>query len=247
MSTFADNDFQLYYVNDVNTRLLFDMSNLPSGNFIYLSLPPVSGNIKLAFANVANTFSEVQNLDDASAIDAMLKFTLVNAAASNPYIIRVSDTALGTTTLIGVPLTGFTRSRAQYLVDQDGDFVMFGHGADPPATGAMGRVNRTAQSAAIGATNLTDTTIPGYYLVHYTLADTSTQVGVATVQFQVNYTDDAGATNQTGAALSLTATGRDRNIMEVYLASGNITYQTNVTGVIGAGRYALRVRCEFLG
>jgi hypothetical protein len=110
-----------------------------------------------------------------------------------------------------------------------------------------GSVDLTAQTAAIGATALYAPPAAGYYVVHYTIEDTTADVTAGTIQFQVNYTDDIGATNQTGAALALTATGRDRGAFEVYSASGTITYQTNLTGIMGTAQYALRVRITFLG
>lgn len=144
-------------------------------------------------------------------------------------------------------LSAFTTSRIKTWSDIPCLMASIGNGADPPASGAMGKVNKTAQAAAIAATNLTNTTPAGYYVVNYVLEDTTADVTAGTMQFQINYTDDIGATNQTGAALAMTATGRDSKQFEVYLASGNITYQTNLVGIIGTARYALRVRVSFLG
>lgn len=131
------------------------------------------------------------------------------------------------------------------IPNQGGFLVVRGNSASPSA-GEMAAINLTSQSATATG-NITNACNPGYYRVHYTLEDTSTQVGVATVQFAIAYTDDAGATTQAGAALSLTATGRDRGSFEVYLASGDITWSATVVGVVGTGRYALRARTESLG
>ncbi len=125
--------------------------------------------------------------------------------------------------------------------------VVAGNEAAPPSAGGAASINLTAQSASISSTKLTNAARTGYYLVHYTLEDTTTQVGVATAQFAIAYTDDAGATTQTGAALTLTAIGRDRDTFHAYLASGDITYTVTVVGVVGTGRFALRTRVEFLG
>jgi len=70
--------------------------------------------------------------------------------------------------------------------------------------------------------------------------------------FQINYTDTVGATSQTATGtLSLAAvtTGTTAYKGELYLklVSGNITYQTNLTGSHTSARYALTVRCEYLG
>lgn len=140
-----------------------------------------------------------------------------------------------------------TASRMVSFLDANGSPVIVGRGADPPAAAYMGLVNKTSQSAAVAATNLTNATSAGYYRVSYTIEDTTADVTAGTIQFQISYTDDIGATTQVGAELPLTAVGRDRGSFQVYLASGNITYQTNLIGIIGTSRYALRVRCEFLG
>ena len=126
---------------------------------------------------------------------------------------------------------------------------LVGSSTSAPAVGEMKLVDVLNQGAAIAAANLTNATPagPGYYIVHYTLEDTTADLTAGSIQFQINYTDDIGATTQAGAALVLTATGRDRGSFQVYLASGNITYQTNLVGLIGTAKYALHVRCVFIG
>lgn len=140
---------------------------------------------------------------------------------------------------------GLTGNQTQTLPNISGQNVIAGESA--AGAGGMAKVNAVNQSAGIASTLLTNATPTGYYLVHYTLVDTTADVTAGTIQFQINYIDDIGATTQVGAALPLTAIGRDRGSFEVYLASGNITYQTNLVGLIGTARYALRVRCLFLG
>jgi hypothetical protein len=108
-------------------------------------------------------------------------------------------------------------------------------------------VNQTGKTAAIGATNIQSGMVAGYWVVDYTLEVTTGDVTAGTIQAQISYTDDIGATTQTGAALALTATGRDRGSFQAYLASGNITYQTNLVGIIGAAVYTLRLRASYLG
>jgi hypothetical protein len=134
-------------------------------------------------------------------------------------------------------------------VEYDGSYWYLTHsdGVRTTAVTQRGVVNLTAQSAAIGATTLYTPSAAGYYIVHYTLEDTTADVTAGTIQFQVNYTDDIGATNQTGAALAMTATGRDRGAFQVWSNSGVISYQTNLVGIFGTARYALRIRLESLG
>jgi hypothetical protein len=132
----------------------------------------------------------------------------------------------------------------------NGQHVMVGADSDPPAAGFIGKVNRTGQTAVVAATVLVDATGAsgglGYHVVHYTLETTTLGAGAGTIQFQIDYTDDVGATTQVSAALALTATGRTRGTLEVWATAG-ITYQTNLVGIFGTSQYALRVRCEFLG
>ena len=137
--------------------------------------------------------------------------------------------------------------RTQLLQDINATFVMVGD--DPPAVAsrALGKVDSTAQAAAIGSTNLSSSAPVAMYRVSYQIATTTSDVTAGTIQFQINYTDVIGATNQTGAALALTATGRDRGTFVVQLSSGELSYQTNLVGIIGSARYSLHVRVELLG
>jgi hypothetical protein len=88
------------------------------------------------------------------------------------------------------------------------------------------------------------------YRVIYELADTTadpTSIGV-TLQLTIAYTDDAGATTQPSPTLIVTTTGRVTGSFDFYLASGEISYSTAVTGgALGAARYAVRLRVMYLG
>lgn len=162
--------------------------------------------------------------------------------------IGAGTTAATTAPLKFDPGTNMTTAEAG-AIEYDGTAWFMTH-ADAVRTVSVTQraaLNLTAQTAAIGSTTLYSPPQAGYYVVHYTIEDTTADVTAGTIQFQVNYTDDIGATNQTGAALALTATGRDRGSFEVYSASGTISYQTNLTGIIGTAQYALRVRLSYLG
>lgn len=162
--------------------------------------------------------------------------------------LRLEETAAGTGyTSIRSPAVVTGAAQIQLLQDCVGTFVMVGD--DPPgvASKALGKVDLTAQSAAIASTNLTNGAAAGVYLVLYTIEDTTGDVTAGTIQVQVNYTDTVGATTQAGAALALTATGRDRGSFIVQLASGELSYQTNLVGIIGSSRYAVYVRVILLG
>lgn len=135
-----------------------------------------------------------------------------------------------------------------------GSAVSLGNAADPPTVAnTIAKVARTAQSAAIAATNLTDTTPAGLYEITYYASCTTANALDGTISFQVNYTDRVGATSQTAVgtlSLALTSTGTTalKGVLVAYLASGNIAYQTNVAaGAQTTSRYALEVRCKYLG
>jgi len=163
------------------------------------------------------------------------------------------DIAAGTTTVAPIRLASGTNltTAVAGCGEYDGSFFYLTH-SDAVRTKTVtqrGEVNATAQGAAIGATTLYAAPASGYYVVYYTLETTTADnvTPAVSVQFQVNYTDDIGATNQTGAALSLAATGRDRGSFQVWCNAGqNIQYQTNVV-TIGTAKYALRVRLGYLG
>jgi len=116
----------------------------------------------------------------------------------------------------------------------------------------MGKESRTAQAAAIAATNLTNGTLAGLYEVTFYASTTTANVTDGTIGFQIDYTDRVGATNQASAGtltLAAVSTGTTalKGTFTLYLASGSITYQTNLTGAQTTSRYALEVRCKFLG
>src|SRR5258706_15080179 len=117
---------------------------------------------------------------------------------------------------------------------------MVGSGGAGPESGKMGRINRTAQPADVGTTNLTNATPAGFYVIHAVLADTAADLtaGVVTVTF--SWTDDAGATTDATLTQVLTAAGRSRLTLPLYLASANITYVTSHTGIFRTSQYPPR-------
>jgi hypothetical protein len=88
----------------------------------------------------------------------------------------------------------------------------------------------TAQGASIGSTNFTGGDVAGLYRCNYYLECTTLNAGDVSIQLTVGWTDDAGATTTSSAALILTALGRTSGIFYIQLASGNITYLTTFTG-----------------
>jgi hypothetical protein len=123
---------------------------------------------------------------------------------------------------------------------------------DPPASEHLGCVSRTAQAAAIAVTNLTAATPPGLHEITYYASTTTANALDGTIGLRLAYTDRVGATTQSAVgtlSLAATSTGTTalKGVMVVYLASGNITYEAILTGAQTTSRYALEVRCKYLG
>jgi hypothetical protein len=165
---------------------------------------------------------------------------------STAKAVHMNDFAAGTTGLAPIRFAAGTNltAAAAGCVEYDGTDLMFTHG-DAVRTKVVtqrGAVDAVGQTAAVGATTVYAAPGAGYYVLHYTLEMTAFTAG--TIQMQVNYTDDIGATNQTGAAVA--ALGRDRGAFEVYVnGAQNIQYQTNAVGFTGT--YTVRARLEYLG
>jgi hypothetical protein len=162
-------------------------------------------------------------------------------------LLRISDDGDATKKLaleVSAITAGTTRTASAPNVP--GLLVLAGNGADPPAAGAIGKVNRTAQVADIASTKLTDTTPAGLYVVSCALECTTADGAAGSVIVTFSWTDDVGATTQVLTQV-LTATGRQTLTFTVYLASGNITYAVTHTVGYGTSQYALRVRAGFTG
>lgn len=124
-------------------------------------------------------------------------------------------------------------------------------GDDPPAvaSGALGKVDLTAQTAAIGSTNLSSTPPAGFYEVQVVaICTTASGSGAPTLDVTLAWTDTLGATTEkTINALSLAATGRAHGATRMRVASGNIAYSTTINAASGSPAYALYVRVMALG
>jgi len=159
-----------------------------------------------------------------------------------------------TTKIMALDLTGLTAGSTRKLkvLDSDGmSAAAVGNGGSAPTSG-LGSLTLTAQTAGIGATNLTNASPAGLYEVSFYLSTTTANIADGTIGFQVNYTDRVGATNQSTAgtlSLAATTTGTTalKGVIVLYLASGNVTYQTNLTGAQTTSRYSLDARVKFLG
>lgn len=165
--------------------------------------------------------------------------------------ITTSEAGNYAVTLYGDGITGALNA---LFGDLNGQIGIVGNQSDPPLLArSMGRVNRTAQAAAIAATNLTLTAPAALYAIQYEMTCTTGDVTAGTLTFDVIATGDGGAQTISSTALplstaALSATNPVRGTLVRYLASGNIQYSTTVvTGAVNAARYALRARPIYLG
>jgi hypothetical protein len=132
--------------------------------------------------------------------------------------------------------------------DLSGNVVIVGD--DPPAvaSGSLGKVDLTAQTANIGTTNLSSTPPAGLYAVEVYIATTTADVTAGTLAVVIGWTDVVGATTANAvAAHTLAATGRSTGRQLVQVASGDITYAVTITGGYGTSAYAVYVRVVALG
>lgn len=132
-------------------------------------------------------------------------------------------------------------------------------GDDPPAvaSGALGKVDLTGQTAGIGSTNLSNTPPAGLYRVDvYAACTTASGSGAPTLDVNIAWTDVVGATNRncvaedgglTAFPLPLSATGRTSASMFIQVASGNIAYTTTINAASGSPAYAIYIRVTYLG
>lgn len=115
-------------------------------------------------------------------------------------------------------------------------------------------VNLTAQAAAISTTTLLAVTSAGLYRLSY-YANITTAGNAVNLTATFGWTDDSGvAATVTSASIPCNTLGNNSvtslglGSIEFYAdTSTNITYATALSGAIGVGQYALRLRLENLG
>ena len=199
-------------------------------------MPDASGTVMLTTQTTAYSFGLLSNsttigasFTDSTTSSKRLRVVLSGATGSNSFTLTNANDLMN---------FGFQ--------NYGGNVPVVGANTGAAARSKIVKVDATAQSAAIGSTNMTSSATAGYSTVDYTLETTTANVADTSVQFKIGYTDDIGATTQTGGVLSLATQGRDRGSFQVYLASGELSYQTNVVNQ-STSRYALHVRVTYLG
>ncbi len=136
----------------------------------------------------------------------------------------------------------------------DVDLTSEVEGTLPPANGGTGitydriaaQVALAGQTTVLGPNNFGGVVPPGTYRLNYYLEDTTADGAAGTIQLSVAFADDAGATTVTSAALALSALGRTSGLFEIRILSGNIVWQTLLTGAFGTSQYALYMTLERL-
>ena len=119
--------------------------------------------------------------------------------------------------------------------------------ADP---GSLSKTVRlAAQSASLGSTGLLVGPPSDMYAVDVYL-ECTTAGSAGTVLVTVAYTDTNGVANQVTGALVLTSaaplTAHLAQRVVFWVASGDITFTSTVTGAVGSPIYAVTVRCARL-
>lgn len=156
------------------------------------------------------------------------------------------STTLGVTGDVAINTNKFNVTASSGNIDTAGKVTTYNNiateGYGVPAI--VDHVSLTAQTADITATNCTNAGTAGHYRVSYYLQDTTSDVTAGAVTLTFGFTDDAGATTVSSAALPLTAAGRTSGIFYVRLASGNLTYSTTHTGLFGTSQYRVDFTVE---
>lgn len=253
--------------NDASKRATVDMSAIGTATTVNLKVPGgTSGDVTLALLEVDQTFLGINvwgagasnfkmlitpggtgNIFYISDTGDLIRLALKDDSSFNINELRLWLNSVDVGNYVKQTVGSLGANRTVTWPDLTGRPVVVGDDAPAVAAGALGKVDLTAQVATIGATNLTNGAAAGLYRVSYAIETTTGDGAAGTIQFQINYTDTIGATIQTGATLALTGTGRDLGSFVTQLASGEISYQTNLGGIFGTSQYAVYARVEALG
>lgn len=230
-------------------------------NFAPLSGVPWGGNFSLYIPDVSGTGSGTLVLDTTSG----LSFA-VNLLAGSRFISSTSSSGASfadsgnNNRRLRMILSGASANNHTFTLTNSGARNYgFGNlsgnvvivGDDPPsvASGALGKVDLTGQTAAIGSTNLSSTPPAGFYEVQVVaICTTASGSGAPTLDVTLAWTDALGATTEkTINGLSLAATGRVHGATRMTVASGNIAYSTTINSASGSPQYAVYIRVVYLG
>ena|SRR6267378_756863 len=176
-----------------------------------------------------------------------LGIDFADSFAGDPAVFLIDDVNLGGVISVKGPGgAGIATAQTVRYPEASGTLALRGDGADPPAAGFMGKVNRTAQTADIASVRLTDTCPAGQYLIAGELECTTGAGGAGAVTVTFSWTNDSGA-KTSSVTLSLATAGSTPILIPAYLASGDVTWAVTHTGLYLTSQYAIRVRPISLG
>jgi len=240
-SSFSDQYFNIYSEGEHSKILAISLSDAAIATLTTLRVVstvdlvvtiPSSGAVDTFItAFSANVFFAIQEFDFDGSVTRQ--------------VWKLHDTDIATTLNVLGP-TFLSGDRTQSFPDASGMYTVVGVGADPPAAGFMGKVNRTAQAADIASVKLTDTCPVGQYLIAGELECTTGAGGAGTVTVTFSWTNDSGA-KTSAVTLSLATAGSTPILIPAYLASGDVSWAVTHTGLYLTSQYALRVRPISLG
>lgn len=143
-----------------------------------------------------------------------------------------------------------TAARNYGFGNLSGNVPIVGDDAPAVASGNLGKVDLTGQTANIATTNLSSTPPTGVYAVEVYLQCTTADLTAGSLTVTIGWTDDVGATTDATAIMGfgLGTTGRTRAVYApLRVASGDLTYAVAITGSYGTAQYAIHVRTITLG
>lgn len=233
---------------DVDGNIIdgMNMISTGSGNTSFFDFSGIGSGQTYSLPNTGGTLLTASN---TVTLTSKTLGTSCNIRCNTGAGVTFQDNT-STTKQMRLDLSGITAGSTRNLAAQDlaGTLVLVGN--DPPtvASGALGKVDLTAQTANIATTNLSSTPPAGLYAVEVYIACTTADVTAGTLAVTIGWTDVLGATTTTPVTgFALTATGRASGRQLVQVASGDITYAVAVTGAYGTSQYAVYVRVLALG
>lgn len=249
------------FTNFFSVRM-WEQGDVGSGFYIELAPPagltanrvftfPDIASGTVAIANIAQTFSAktintstIGVTTEANASTSSSGFAFQDVTTATKQLRMILSGAVGNNTFT------FTNTAARnYGYGDLAGFVPV-VGDDPPAVaaGALGKVDLTAQTADIAATNLTNAPPSGVYAIDASLVTSTGAAAGGTLALAIGWTDGAGAqARNIIAAHSLVTAQSSSGQTVVVRTSGEITYAVTVTGIYSTAAYAVYVRVTALG
>ena len=196
----------------------------------------VAESLKMAISTTSQLYSTSAAVgacfSDTTTIAKKLRVVLSGASA-NGHSITLTNTA----------------ARDYGLGNIGGNIAIVGANTSAAAAGKITKIDLTAQTTAIGSTNMTSSAPVGMYEVDVVaICTTLSGSGAPTLDVTIGWTDALGATTEkTINALSLSATGRTHGATRLMVSSSEIAYSTTINAASGSPQYALYIRVTYLG